>query len=245
MIESSLDTARVNNYEAVLSDYYPGSSQSDWDTEISEALKELTQDVQDMGYNLRKLCKRLSLTSSTANTYTANTSTGTETGTKSAEDKINRRRLTVNASAVSGSGTVTFTLKGTDDDSSETYTTITTLAVTATGDTTTTFADVYKYYRLDITGFTGITSITWTAYLIETTFEIPHLYKTLELIYRELVRIEGEVQWSDKTEMYENKYKDKLSTVKIWYDEDDGGVIGDTELDDDMREVTFGLGGNG
>ncbi|MFA5773030.1 MAG: hypothetical protein WC974_09895 [Thermoplasmata archaeon] len=230
MIESYLVTADVNNREPDLANLYP-SGETDWSDFLTDAFEELTQDVRDGGWNIRKLCKRYSLQSSV-------TKTAAFTGTITTdEDNLQRLRLVINCTAKTGSGSVAFLLEGTDDDGT-TYETVTTLSVTATGDTNVIFTKVYKKYRLSITGFTTITSMTYSAYLVETTFERLHLYKTLEMIWRIQNRLTGDV-YADKEAKYKTMYDDKLTSTQFAYDEDDDGEISDTEEETNNQDITF------
>lgn len=230
MIESYLVTADVNNREPDLVNLYP-SGETDWSDFLTDAFEELTQDVRDGGWNIRKLCKRYSLQSSVTKTAAF---TGTITTN---EDNLQRLRLVINCTAKTGTGSVAFLLEGTDDDGT-TYETVTTLSVTATGNTTTVFTKVYKDYRLSITGFTTITSMTYSAYLIETTFERLHLYKTLEMIWRIQNRLSGDI-YADKETKYKSMYDDKLTSTQFAYDEDDDGEISDSEEETNNQDITF------
>ena len=230
MIESYLTSTDIINTEPSLADYYR-TSQTSWDTLKSEAWKEVAEDIRALGWDIRRLCKRLSLQDSV-------TKTAAFTGTISEEDILQRLRIVINASAVSGSGTVSFLFEGSDDE--ETYTTVTTISVTTTGNTTSVFTSPYKYYRLSISSITGITSITYSAYLIETSFERLHKYKSLEMIYRSLIALDGDV-WEGKKEQYENLYKDTIQKAKFYYDADDDGEIDDDEKDKDSRRVLLRL----
>lgn len=220
MIESKLDNTRIINREPSLESYYP-ENESTWDNLKNEALLEIIQDARDAGFKVRKLCKRLSLHDSSA-------VTATYTGVTSDEDIVERSRVIIRTSAKSGTGTATFQLQGSDDETNwNTITTSENLSVTNTGDVTATFNDFYKYYRLNLTAFT-LTSITFEAYLIETTYEYLHLLKSLELIYMHLIAVEGDV-WKSKRDEYRALYLDRFNNTQFIYDEDDSGEISDDE----------------
>lgn len=235
MIESYLTTTDINNREPDLVNYYP-NGETDWSDAIADAWEEVTQDIRDMGWNVRKLCKRYSLQTSVTKTAAF---TGTVT---SAEDYLQRLRLVVNVTAIATVRTgasVTFKLEGTNDDGI-TYETInSSISVTATGNTTVVFTSCYKKYRLSITAFKTITTITYSAYLVETSFERIHLYKTLEIIYRLLKRLNGDV-YSDKEDKYTKMYEDKLNNTRFAYDEDDDEEISESESEENNQDIVVG-----
>lgn len=220
MIESYLTSAEILNSEPSLADYYR-TNQISWDTIKDEAWKEVVEDVRALGWDIRRLCKRLDLQDSV-------TKTTTFAGEVSDIDILQRLRIVINVTAKTGTGSVSFLLEGSDDE--ETFSTVITISITSTGNTSTVFTTPYKYYRLSITGFVGITSITYSAFLIETSFERLHKYKSLEMIYRSLIALDGDV-WESKKEQYENLYKDVLQKAKFYYDANDSG-----DIDKDERE---------
>lgn len=235
MIESYLLTADINNREPELASLYP-TNWADWSTPLTDALSEVVQDVRDMGWNVRRLCKRYLVQSSVTKTATF---TGTSTST---EDYCQRLRLVINVTAIATTGigrSVTFKLEGTDNDT--TWEIINdAISVTALGNTAVIFARVYKKYRLSIAVFTTITTITYSAYLIETVFERLHLYKTLEFIYRIQNRLNGDV-YLEKEKMYADMYLDRLNTTKFAYDEDDDEEIGESEAEENNQQIVFGV----
>ena len=227
MIESRLSTPDINNMRPSLADLYP-DNQDDWDFQIAEALKEVTADVQEMGWNIRKLCKRYSLQDSVIKTATY---TGTITED---EDNLQRLRIVVNVTELTGSAVLL--LEGTNDDGT-TYTIVKgDMNIDAVGEYTTTITNVFKKYRLSITGISDM--ITFDAYLIETTFERIHLYKTLEIIYGLLNALRDDV-YSEQVNTFAQKYLDKLNSVQFAYDDDDDEVISDDESEINNQEVIF------
>ena len=233
MIESYLITTDINNREPELLNLYP-DNETDWTDILSDAWEEVTQDIRDNGWNIRKLCKRYSLQTSITKTAAF---TGTITGD---EDYIQRLRLVVNVTAKTGTGSVTFCLEGTDDGGTTWETVNPAILVTTLGNTTVVFTRVYKQYRLSIITFTTITSIIYSAYLIETTFERLHLYKTMELIYRLQNRLSNDV-YSDKEKRYADMYLDRLNSTQFAYDEDDDEEISEDEAEENNQNVSFGV----
>lgn len=227
MIESKLSTQDINNMRPSLADMYP-DNQDDWDLQITEAFKEVTADIQEMGWNIRKLCKRYSLQSTVTKTATY---TGTITEN---EDNLQRLRIVINVTELTGSAV--FLLEGTNDDGT-TYTIVKgDMNIDAVGEYTTTITNVFKKYRLSITGISD--TITFDAYLIETTFERIHLYKTLEIIYGLLNALREDV-YSEQVNTFAQKYLDKLNSVQFAYDEDDDEEISEDESEINNQEVMF------
>lgn len=235
MIESYLTTTDINNREPDLINYYP-NGETDWSDALADAWEEVTQDIRDMGWNVRKLCKRYSLQTSVIKTAAF---TGAVT---SAEDYLQRLRLVVNVTAIATVRTgasVTFKLEGTNDDGVTYETVNSSISVTTTGNTTVVFTNCYKKYRLSVTAFITITTITYSAYLVETSFERIHLYKTLEIIYRLLNRLNGDV-YSEKEDKYTKMYEDKLNNTRFAYDEDDDEEINESESEENNQDIVVG-----
>lgn len=225
MVESKITQAILVKDEPAVADFLR-TGESDVSTYITQALVQLNQDIKDRGYDLRRIGKRLSL-------YSSTTKTADATGTKTDEDYIERLRLTVNVTAKSGTSCY-FTLQGTNDDSSETWTTITldsdstSLTVTATGDTTQTFSTPYRFYRLNFTLDT-MTSLTYSAYLVETTFEEPHKLLSLAKIFNSRRYADTSDIYSQKYHEYLELYYKKLDSMRIYSDDDDDDSISSSE----------------
>jgi len=202
--------ARVVEFEPRIADYL-ASGQSDYTTIIAKAKEVLTQDLRSNNLSLKKLCAPLSLQASAAKTTSF-------TGAKSEEDIAERRIWVVTVTAAGG--TETFTLQGTDDTSSETYTDITTLTFTETGEDTTLFDDVYSYYRVNYSG----TSATYSSELVEESFHLAHIYKSLEMIYSSIQARAGDF-WIDKKMQYRELYDTMIKNIVYTYDSNLSGSI--------------------
>lgn len=233
MIESQLINAMVLASEPMLANHYKTGVVS-YDDMITESRKIMIQDVINQKYEVRKLCKRLSLQASV-------TKTAAFTGSQSTRDYAQRTRLIVVISSVTASiGTATLTLKGSNtvNGAESTYTTVTSLAINSATTYTGTFIDLYKYYRLDLTLGTA-TSITYSAYLIEEIYTILHLYLTRALVFNQLAG-KGE-EFTRKHDLYMEKYYALLETGLKIYDEDDDDLIEDAESEDSGTEIRFTL----
>lgn len=209
MLRSWLGHSDIIAREPSLEDYLR-TDQIDFDTLISEAKQQLTIDVKNRNIELKKLCVTLSLTNAT----------------KSDCDYGERTRLVINASAVTDQ--ITGVLEGTNDTSSESYTTVlNNIQFAEIGEHTYTFEDVYDYYKLTLTG-----TVTFTAYLVERSFELPHLYLSLSLIYRQLESLNGDI-YGNKAQAYFDLYRESLHNAVYSYDYDESGT-----LDADEMEIT-------
>ena len=214
MLRTFIDNTDLTNEAPELQDYYR-SGQSNWNTIIEQARDRLEREIINRGKKIRLLTPKLSLTD----------------GTKSAEDKIYQRtRLVIDISAITGTATAVF--QGTNDESSETWTSITTynnnasssISETATGTSTYTFRDVYKYYKLTWTG-----TITPTQYLVERSFELPHLFLACSMAYKTLQRdVDG--RFGEKADYYMGAFNDSLNNALYSYDIDEDGTADADEL---------------
>lgn len=186
---------------------------------ITKAKDVLTSDIKSMGYKLRLLCTPLTLSTS-----------------KSIKDEIERTRLIVDVSA--NSGEVTLTLSGTNDESNETWDEVGSIvcgtdaeddveATGSLGEQTTTFEKIYKYYKLESTPTTTGT-ITYTAYLVERSFELPLIYLSLYLIFASKSKIAND-DYYNKTEQYKTLYENILKSNFFSYDSNEDGEADEDE----------------
>lgn len=222
MLTSKVDTAYLTNLEPVLKDYLRTDEGASFSATayINDAFTQLISDIIDRGKEIRLLCPKLVLDTVTK--------TAAYTGVKSARDYAQRFRLIVDASDVQGAAA--FTLQGTNDDSSETYTDIATLSINngVTGISTTTFSTPYKYYRLNLNSIG--TSITYKSYLIESHYELPHAYYSLYLCFNRLRSNDGDT-FDIKSREYLQRYYQKIDSMRMYYDSDDSDSISEGEYD--------------
>lgn len=211
MLKTFVTHDRVVEFEPSIADYLR-TGQSDYTTIVSKALEVLTQGLKWNGLELKKLCVPLALQASAS-------ATTSKTGDKSGEDIFERRIWYVEVTAETGDDAV-FTLQGTNDTASETWTTITTLSFTATGEDNTIIDDVYSYYRVNYAG----TSATYSSSLYEESFYLAHLYKSLEMIYVSLEKVIGSI-WEYKAKEYLDLYEMTLKNIKFTYDYNESGTI--------------------
>lgn len=205
MIRTYLSHIDLIKQEPRLHDYL-SDDQINYDLLIDQAKLILEQDVKNKGYKLRWLCTTLPLTD----------------GTKSVLDKFERTRLVVNVSALTDEAT--FILSGTNDDSDETYTEILNgIGIAEKGIHEYSFSQTFNYYKLDATG-----TVTFTAFLVEKSFELVHLYLSLALVYKQLQALEGDM-WNSKAEYYYQMYHHTLEALQFSYDLNEDGEIDEEE----------------
>lgn len=211
MLESGITYKDLINRESDLSNHYESD---DLIVFIADAKKQLEDVLKNRGLKLRNLCKQFSLSTS-----------------KSIEDTVERQRIVVSATGVND---LSIVLYGTNDESSETWTAIDTddsLSLPEDGQVSSIFHNCFKYYKYTQSG-TG----TVSAYLIERSFELPHIFLSIVLAYKSLQALNGDV-WESKWKDYEMKFEESLSTAAYSYDKDEDGTADDTEVG--VHQVTW------
>lgn len=219
MLRTYVTHAELLKYEPRIDDYL-ASDQNDYSDIIASAKEILTQDLKSNSLELKKICTPLVLHEGSETT--------TSTGTTYA-DKIERRFLVLNVTAISG--TATFTLKGTNE-SGNADQTVKTVVITSTGEYTYIFDEVYSKYSIDYAG----TSCTFTAELIEESFYLAHIYVSLNRIYQQNRHRIGST-WESKAEYYNQLYESQMRVIVHSYDSNLDGSI-DEDENSNIR-VTF------
>lgn len=226
MIESFLTHADVVKGEPALDDYLR-EDQTSFDEIIEEARTDMMKDLIDMNFQIRKLCKRLSL-------QTSVTKTAAFDSDLSDEDFAQRLRLVIDVT--DKTGTAVFDIQGTDDDGTTYYDILTSITISETGKQSFLLTQLYKKYRLKLISIG--TTITYSSYLVETSLEKLHLYKTRAKIYESLRALAGD-HYQGKAESYMQMYEKMLSDTRLYYDDDDDGEISEDNAEDDSRQVVF------
>lgn len=222
MLRTYVTHSELLKYEPRIDDYL-ASDQNDYTDIIASAKEILTQDLKSNKLELKKLCVPLVLHTGAETT--------SDTGVTK-EDLIERRFLVLTISALSG--TATFTFKGTNTQGGTPDNTIKTVVITETGEYTYIFDEVYKYYSLD---YSGTTSCTYTAWLVEESFYLAHVYLSLNRIYQQnRHRINGNV-WEVKAEYYNQLYETQMRNIVHSYDSDLDGDTDEGEMEN--IRVTF------
>ena len=215
MLKTFVTHARVVEFEPRIADYL-ATGQSDYSTIVEKAKEVLTQGLKMNALELKKLCIPLSLQASAAQTTSF-------TGAKSDVDVFERRIWYIDLTVQSG-GDAVFTLEGTNDLTSETWTEITTQSISAVGEANVIFDDVYSYYRVNYAG----TSATYSSDLYEESFYLAHAFKSLEMIYVTHQKMVGSI-WGSKAQEYLELYDKQMKNIKFTYDYNASGTISEGE----------------
>lgn len=236
MIESYLTHEMVIQGEPALDDYLR-STQVDFNDIKQESFTDLLKDLKDQNLRLKRLCTPLSLQSSV-------TKTAAFDGTISAQDYVERLRLVIKVTAITGNGI--FTLQGSDDGGTTYYdvdlvdsnfATSDAVTITETGAHTFLLTNVYDKYRLQLVSID--TTITYSSYLIEDTYTTMHREKTRMKIYSSLMSTPNDV-WDNKYKYYQDSYLSMLSNTKFVYDSDESSAIDEDEANANINQtITF------
>lgn len=227
MIENFITQEKILQGEPHLDSYLAIENQLDFTDITDEAFDEYLNDVKNQKVDLRKLGKRLSLQISV-------TKTAAFDGIISEVDNVERRRLVIEVVALTGDAV--FSLQGSNDET--TFSDVKTdIQFNITGNHIYLFSSIYKFYRLRLISI-GIT-ITYSAYLYETTFDFPLLYLMRAKIYHSIYHRNGDDAFKEKSDTYQAKYVEKLVNTHYFYDESDDEEISEDETEDDLGEVVF------
>jgi len=176
----------IERGEPAISDYLR-TGQGDYSKISLEAMTDMTRDFDNMNFDIKRLCKRLSL-------QTSVTKTAAFTGTLSDEDYASRRILVIDSTAQTGDAV--FTLQGSGDGGTTYYdiklsndsgTSSTTQTISAAATNAFVFNNTYKKYRLKLVSIA--TTITYSAYLIEESFTNLHRDLARAYVYRSLISV--------------------------------------------------------
>lgn len=220
MIETYIDHSTLLKYEPRIDDYL-GSDQIDYSEQITMAKREIIERLRSYNKKIRLYCTPLTLQAST-------TKTEAFTGADSNIDYVERLMLVVKVTAITGAAVIQ--LEGSNSEgTSKTYTEVnldSEIVPTIIGTYVSRFDDPYSYYRIKVTPGT---TITYSAYLVESSFYFAHLYNSLALIFRGLTRREGD-NWEQKEKKYSEMYESYFNNMNAYYDEDESGDINPDEL---------------
>lgn len=210
MLRSYINTSDLTSREPELGSLY-FTGESDYSSIIADAKEQLELEARNMGLELKKLCTPLSLSTSESNA-----------------DTVERARWVVDMTNLGGE-TYTFTLSGRNA-STDNWTEIKSLSVTATGETTTTISKTFYYYKIaysTVSESENPDALDFESFLVERTFEYPHIWLSLSLAYKRLARPNND--YDVKADYYEQKYNKALSSMKMSYDDDADGEIDSDE----------------
>jgi hypothetical protein len=225
MFTATVTHEDIINQEGILDSYL--RDLLDWNTKIENAKIFVRQELKNNSKQLKKLCVPLYFKDS--NNGTALSSSGSFTSEETEQDIVERLRFVVNVSSLTLN--VTFTLFGSND--LNTYEQVSlinpngdvfnNLVFTENGEQSLVIQKAYDYYYITVSG-----TASFIAYLVETTFELPVLYKSIVYIYKDL-QAEPNSNFDGKAEYYEGLYQEAFNTALYSYDEDLSGTIEDTE----------------
>jgi hypothetical protein len=233
MLKNFVSTDDLVEYYPTIEDYLP-SSQNDYSTQINEAFNLVLNDVRSRSIDARFIhqpldLKRAATATSEQDTLTSSTETTSTTGTH-IDGQQGFRRFVVNVTAISG--TPTIAIQGSNDvniqDSTEpsNWTAITSVSPTATGESTAVFYSEHKYYRYVSTIASG--TITYTAAIYETEFDVWTIYKTLHLIFKFLAKTPDDI-WSERAKFYDSQYSSVVSGYKFALDSNEDNLIDESD----------------
>ena len=241
MIESFLTQNLVERGETAIVDYLR-TDQSDYSNLMKESFADLLLDFDEMGFDWKQLCERLSIQSSV-------TKTAAFTGAASDEDFAQRMRLVIPVTAITGDAI--FTLQGTDDDGTNyeditlvsddgTASTTVTISAAAFGDSSNSYLITrpFKKYRLKLISIGN--TVTYSSYFIEEVYTILHRDKTRANIYRSLMANEADL-WTGKWEQYESVYNGRLANGRFRVDYTDDNKISETEGEKHTGHTRIGV----
>ena len=216
-----------------LKKYHPLLNKQLWSTEtsygnqIDEAFHIVFTDLNNRGVNPRGTMIPFDLVSSGVTANLASpvslTTSTTGSGMQAGAHGRNYHRLVVDAGSVSG--TWSLQLQGSNDGSGWENVSNTTITVSDVGEQSIVFDRQYKWWRYVATG-SG--SITTSAYLVENIWDRLIIYKAFEIILSDFREAPND-SFDLLVKSYERRYDNELTSLKYLFDQDDNGVIQDTE----------------
>ena len=173
---SKITTADLYKWENVLSRHLH-SGESDWSDVIANGLDVIHMEMRNRKLKTRLLGTKLQIVDSD------DTLTGIENSSLSSEDYAERTRLVLTVDTLDGSDECKYKLQGTNDGGTNYVDVVSEQTADSTGEKTHTFLDVYKKYRFSVTNADAVVS---NVYLMERSFELPHIYLSLALAFRSI-----------------------------------------------------------
>ncbi len=193
---------------------YLDNGDMDLDDILSTANEHMINDLSNRNILLKKICTPLAITKDLV-----------------VEDKIERKRFVINVNAISDDCMVT--LKGRNY-STDSYTEIfSDLLLSTVGEYNKLITNPYVYYYMELSNSTGL---TYSAYLIETAFDLPLTKYALYLAYKRLQMLSGDI-YTDKAEMYRQEYLMLMNNIVFSYNTNLSSDV--TEDDKTHHKITF------
>ena len=219
MILSGVDNSGLLSIQPTLVNYYP-TGQTTFNSQISEALRVIIRELKKNRKDIKKFCTPLELQASV-------TKAADFTGS-SVDDAIDRMLWKVEISSFTDN--CSFELQGTNDDG-VTWESVGSISFTSATISYLLFTTTYESYRVLIV---TSTSTTYSSQLIESSFYHAHLYLSLSLACKTILKNEGD-RFDYLARMYENNYLDEINNMVATYDEDSSG---DIDTSDELNKQT-------
>jgi len=146
------------------------------------------------------------------------------------EDTVGRRRFLIGITGDSA----TYNLLGSDD----TVSFEVVKEITLSSESTTSslvLSGMWKYYKIEEVALSGTLDY---AYLIETSFELSHLYLTLHMIYKRLQALTND-NYSSKADYYLEVFDNSIGNLQYSFDSNEDGEITDDDISISNKETTI------
>lgn len=203
MIESHIKYTDLEKIEPMLKDLT--FTQFTLQGIVDEARVRLVAIIENRlpnrGADLKKLCNRLSLV----------------LDTKSNQDLVGRRRLVIQMSSIDSDS---FKLESSADGTTW-NSQIDTIQVDNTEVNGFLIEDADSYYKLTRLAGNGTVN---KAYMVETSFELPHTYLALSMAFRRL-QATADDTYKQQADYYEDEFNKALNNLNYSFDSDGDGSI--------------------
>ncbi len=238
MIRNFVGTSDLAKYDVAIGSYLP-EGQEDWSAQIDEAFEQIKDRLRQKNIVSRLMGLPIDLNRGTEmqsgeNLLVELTKTGSYTGVH-VKGMDGFRRFAVNISVMTGSGSFSFSLQGSNDvdvkdsEEPENWVTIQTLAVSSIGEHCFVFQDEFKYYRL-VLSITGTdSSVTYQAGIYETYQDRWVIWLSLSLIYRMISKGVDDA-WLRKAQDAFAMFENSFESYPFVYDLNGDNIPESTEL---------------
>ena len=203
----------IRNYttQTDLEAYIPKLDSLLWGDETNFDKQKSACDVEVMNDFINKDYKAIFLRNDLTLRSSGVSLIATTAETVSAEDSITRMRFVIDCKVIT-SGDKTVTLYGSND--KITYNSITDILITATGIKSEIISQFYKYYKVTATVSSG--SFDYAAFMTETSYDLLHKYKWLEIILIPLAK--SDTTYETMLKEFQKKYIVAWNELKVFYD---------------------------
>jgi len=133
--------------------------------------------------------------------------------TVSGKDEVERKRFVINVTAIEN--TCIATLKGCNTTTGTFNTIFNDIVIDSIGEVSRIIKEPYLYYKLELS---NTTNLTYSAYMIETSFDLVITYYALYLAYKQLIVLSSDV-YNNQAIFYLEEYKQSLESLVYSYNE--------------------------